>query len=973
MAQAGIVFTDASGGLVAFGTFTITTTGGIGPPGPAGFGYEFSVKAAAYGAVGDGVADDGPAILACFNAASAAAPQVVFFPPGTYRVGSQIVLDSLSDLTVIGPGASITTTERIELGVFLLQDCTDIRFELQSFEGSDNLADLKTLVDDLGEELQDDEGFADNHQRRWPSPAVVPTGSLPADFIGKHASHAFRLLRTQRITIVGTKFRGFEQALCGILDSDTKLLDVDIVGILDGQTMDVFAGTEGRTGVQDKQIVLWTYLINLFGSNQFHFQGCASGSAGLVVAGLSTNNRSVTGLVKRQPRNLFFHSGTEVFDYFDNGMYLDGCYEVTANGVQIHDTNQAGCAMKLHGSGYSVVGCQFWNVWVGVQFAGQGKTPNLDDRFGHAGIGLNLSNTVISNAASSGLLIQSDGANYPRQAKIHHVHFWACGSATANTVGPSPFDEDNWGGESPKQIRLMSNCGQIEFHHCVIDESAGGRIIDIVDGSEYDAAYTGKAAIKVIGQFHGMGKRSCIRVEGNSVTGYNTLNEGRAHYIEKIIDDSSQLLRVFITSTTYSADGTGGIWEINHPPYGITTDGIETGDPWTDPTLYGLDMYRNEFICCRRGVRLTNVAHSRLEANIGRDIGGSRDTSSVPALFCCERVLTSDFKENQMTPPGARVVWAESDAIYSGNTESGNKGSVNTTRRNTDFLPSDLTGIIGWWTARATQHVLRTDTLGAPSAADAGAWGDTPVGTNNDPVATWVDLISGWRMHQKEYTRRPLYKTNAINSLPALSFDGVDDFLRAIGDGSDATAGEFVIVFKNELEPTASNDKRTLFSTQNESATSTNMRFLSFNTSAGAARLELRHRGGTNDITHDNTYEWIPGAAGPWKIGFIGSNASAYSMDVSDGTGTLRSLTLTGTTNDGKWFRDCTPDGVFTFRQSCTIGASASNYQASSPTWAGDAGTFFKGQIAEIILLDNDQSANRANLFAFLAGLYGTL
>ena len=36
MAQAGIVFTDASGGLVAFGTSTITTTGGIGPPGPAG-------------------------------------------------------------------------------------------------------------------------------------------------------------------------------------------------------------------------------------------------------------------------------------------------------------------------------------------------------------------------------------------------------------------------------------------------------------------------------------------------------------------------------------------------------------------------------------------------------------------------------------------------------------------------------------------------------------------------------------------------------------------------------------------------------------------------------------------------------------------------------------------------------------------------------------------------------------------------
>lgn len=62
---------------------------------------------------------------------------------------------------------------------------------------------------------------------------------------------------------------------------------------------------------------------------------------------------------------------------------------------------------------------------------------------------------------------------------------------------------------------------------------------------------------------------------------------------------------------------------------------------------------------------------------------------------------------------------------------------------------------------------------------------DTLTGfVNNDPVGAFPDA-SGWvapvgttkQMQQGTGTKKPLYKTNQRNGLPALSFDGVDDFL----------------------------------------------------------------------------------------------------------------------------------------------------------------------------------------------------
>jgi hypothetical protein len=48
---------------------------------------------------------------------------------------------------------------------------------------------------------------------------------------------------------------------------------------------------------------------------------------------------------------------------------------------------------------------------------------------------------------------------------------------------------------------------------------------------------------------------------------------------------------------------------------------------------------------------------------------------------------------------------------------------------------------------------------------------------DNDPVSSWADASGNGYTLTGTTTTRPLYKTNVVNSLPAVLFDGVDDFL----------------------------------------------------------------------------------------------------------------------------------------------------------------------------------------------------
>lgn len=88
-------------------------------------------------------------------------------------------------------------------------------------------------------------------------------------------------------------------------------------------------------------------------------------------------------------------------------------------------------------------------------------------------------------------------------------------------------------------------------------------------------------------------------------------------------------------------------------------------------------------------------------------------------------------------------------------------------------IPTDVAGLIGWWRADAITGL-----------SDGAA------------VASWPDSsASGWNLAQGVAGNRPVYRTNVLNELPVVRFDGVDDFLTATIT-SDAQPTTWFLVFK---------------------------------------------------------------------------------------------------------------------------------------------------------------------------------
>lgn len=86
--------------------------------------------------------------------------------------------------------------------------------------------------------------------------------------------------------------------------------------------------------------------------------------------------------------------------------------------------------------------------------------------------------------------------------------------------------------------------------------------------------------------------------------------------------------------------------------------------------------------------------------------------------------------------------------------------------------PDRISGLSGWWKA---------DSLSL---------------NDSDPVASWSDSSgAGQTMSQGTSGNRPLYKTGIINGLPAVRFDGTDDFLSGTIT-SDAQATNWFVVMK---------------------------------------------------------------------------------------------------------------------------------------------------------------------------------
>ena len=155
--------------------------------------------------------------------------------------------------------------------------------------------------------------------------------------------------------------------------------------------------------------------------------------------------------------------------------------------------------------------------------------------------------------------------------------------------------------------------------------------------------------------------------------------------------------------------------------------------------------------------------------------------------------------------------------------------------------------------------------------------------SNNDPVASFTDQ-SGLANHWTQSTSgaKPLYKTNVINGLPALEFDGSDDCL-TLGSNilSGATSGEVWILLAIDTDPPGASAQSGLWNMDGETINTCHYPFTD-GTLYEAWGSTARKSTGVNPT---------PSLTG-WRLYNVGSAASDYRIRL-DGTEIYNTATNT--------------------------------------------------------------------------------
>lgn len=126
--------------------------------------------------------------------------------------------------------------------------------------------------------------------------------------------------------------------------------------------------------------------------------------------------------------------------------------------------------------------------------------------------------------------------------------------------------------------------------------------------------------------------------------------------------------------------------------------------------------------------------------------------------------------------------------------------------RSIQFLYNGL----GWTEIGRTPADVPVPTANPSSFADLAIWLDanTLVLADTNPVVTWFDQsVNGNDVTQADAGKRPIYRTNQINGLPAVDFPGVDEYLAAPDDVTLRPTGNhsFFVVMSIDTTPSGIN------------------------------------------------------------------------------------------------------------------------------------------------------------------------
>lgn len=203
---------------------------------------------------------------------------------------------------------------------------------------------------------------------------------------------------------------------------------------------------------------------------------------------------------------------------------------------------------------------------------------------------------------------------------------------------------------------------------------------------------------------------------------------------------------------------------------------------------------------------------------------------------------------------------------------------------------------------------------------------------NNDPVANWTDQsASGYTLSQSTEANKPLYKSapTGFNSWPALYFDGTNDTLTRAQNALDvvsATAGIIYVVFRADTLDADSGSPWT-----------------------------------NNTLFHSGI-----------RIGLHAYTSNIQSFNY-DGTNDVINTTIsTGTTYLGIWRHTggnlgvALNNGAFTE----TASGNSQNGNVHIDVGATPSGGYFEGHIAEVIVCNNYDATEFADVKTYINSKY---
>lgn len=215
-------------------------------------------------------------------------------------------------------------------------------------------------------------------------------------------------------------------------------------------------------------------------------------------------------------------------------------------------------------------------------------------------------------------------------------------------------------------------------------------------------------------------------------------------------------------------------------------------------------------------------------------------------------------------------------------------------------------------------------------------------GTDGGAVSTWNDVSgAGNDFTQATGSKQPTFRTNQINRLPAVSFDGGDLLTAANFDSS----AEGTLAIVTRMETNLSIDAY-LFSSSDEASTN---RFLGLRANSSEQFAVSQNDAGTVDAIRSTSSILTAG----FVIVTLWSDGASYAIYKN---GTAESLTVISGTNSGDWFGDTSA------RDNFTLGGLKRTTESN----------FWTGEVAEALLYSAGLSAaNLSTVHTYLGSKYG--